>query len=302
MVAVWVETEFASLDLGDKRRDRRAKQIVDELAQIAESPPDACHSNASLAATYRFVDNRAVQPEAILQAHNQATIERTSQHEAVVLALDTTIVDLTKPKRQVVGAGPLESNDKRGLFLHPLYAITEEGLPLGIIDQVIWTREAIRTNLSKAEKERLRKDMVFEEKESCRWLEMLQSGEQIARANPETQFINVADSEGDICELFAETSEFPENYDYVIRACQNRAVIADTDGDQACAKDINEALSHAAFCYESEAEVSERVSKIAGETRPRRKSRNARLAKIQVRACEVVLRGPRRAGDTLHIS
>ena len=123
----------------------------------------------------RFVNNRAVQPEMILQAHNQATIERSSQHEAVVLAQDTTIVDLTKPNRQVVGAGPLESEDKRGLFLHPLYAMSEEGLPLGIIDQVIWSREEIRTNLSKAEKERLRKDLAFEEKESCRWLEMFQS-------------------------------------------------------------------------------------------------------------------------------
>ncbi len=307
MVAAWVETEFASLDLGDKRRDCTAKRIVDQLAQIAESPPDACQGNASLAATYRFVDNPAVRPEAILQAHNQATIERSSQHEAVVLAQDTTTVDLTKPKRQVVGAGPLESDEKRGLFLHPLYAMTEEGLPLGIIDQVIWTREEIRTNLSKAEKERLRKDMAFEEKESCRWLEMLQSGEQIARANPETQYINVADSEADICEIFAETPELPENYDYVIRACQNRAVIAEPAGDQACAKNIDEALSQAAFCYGSEAEVHERVSKIAGETRPRRKSRSARLAKIQVRACEVTLRGPRRAGGgklpdvTLHV-
>ena len=61
-------------------------------------------------------------------------------------------------------------------------------------------------------------------------------------------------------------------------------------------KNIDEALNHAAFCYESEAEISERVSKIAGETRPRRKSRSARQAKIQVRACEVTLRGPRRAG------
>jgi hypothetical protein len=106
----------------------------------------------------------------------------------------------------------------------------------------------------------------------------------------------VADSEGDICELLAETPGLPENYSYVIRGCQNRAVIVDVDGDQECVKNIDEALSHASFCYESEAEVSERVSKIVGETRPRRKSRSARLAKLQVRACEVTLRGPRRVG------
>ena len=52
MLPAWIDVELASLDLGDKRRDRRAGLILDQLAQIAESTPDACQSNAALEATY----------------------------------------------------------------------------------------------------------------------------------------------------------------------------------------------------------------------------------------------------------
>ena len=78
MLPAWIDVELASLDLGDKRRDRRAGLILDHLAQIAESTPDACQSKASLEATYRFMNNPAVQADAILQAHNQASIRRAS--------------------------------------------------------------------------------------------------------------------------------------------------------------------------------------------------------------------------------
>jgi hypothetical protein len=114
---------------------------------------------AALAASYRFANNSAISPDAISDAHHQAAIARSAQFPTVVLAQDTTTIDLTKPKQQVKGAGPLESNEKYGFFLHPLYAISEQGIPVGIVDHVLWTREFIRTNLNKAEKERLRKQL-----------------------------------------------------------------------------------------------------------------------------------------------
>lgn len=294
MIAAWVTTELASLDLGDKRRERRAGRMVDQLSQICESQPDAAKSKASLKANYRFIHHPENSPEAILDAHNQAAIQRTAEHKWVVLAQDTTTIDLTKPHRQVQGAGPLESDDKRGVFLHPLYAMTEEGLPLGIVNQVIWTRDKINSDLTKPEKERLRKQAAFEEKESSRWLEMFQSGEQIARANPATDYTVVGDSESDICEIFAEVGDLPENCHFVIRGCQNRAVI-----DCGDAANVDEALAAAEIQFTNQVNISERASKIAGETRPRRKSRPARLAEIGVRAREITVRGPARPGGKL---
>jgi hypothetical protein len=147
------------------------------------------------------------------------------------------------------------------VFLHPLYAMTEDGLPLGIVDQVIWTRDKINTHLTKAEKARLRKQAAFEEKESSRWLEMFQSGEQIARANPTTNYTVVGDSESDICEIFAEIGDLPENCHFVIRGCQNRAVLA---GDGAA--NVDAALA---------------------------------VAEIGVRARQITIRGPARLGGKL---
>ena len=188
----------------------------------------------------------------------------------------------------------LESNDKNGVFLHPLYAMSEEGLPLDVVDQVIWTRDKIVTDLTREEKDRRRKQTVFEEKESYRWLDMFQSGEQIARANPGTNYTVVGDSESDIFEIFAEVGELPENCHFVVRGCQNRAVL-DCDG----AANVDEALEASDIQFATEVTISEHVSKIVGETRPRRKSRAARTADIGVRARQITIRGPVRPGGKL---
>jgi hypothetical protein len=219
----WIEDEFSMLDLSVARRERRAKIIVEHLSSMAESTPDACRDNAALEAAYRFANNNAILPDAILDAHRQAAIVRLAQGDTVILAQDTTIVDLTKPKRQVQGAGPLESNDKFGFFFHPLYANSEQGVPLGIVDHVTWVRAPIEDNLTRAERATQRRQACYEEKESCRWLEMFQSGEQIAQANPQTHFIHVADSESDIYEMFLEIESQAENHDFVLRGCQNRS-------------------------------------------------------------------------------
>ena len=55
--------------------------------------------------------------------------------------------------QQFKGAGPLESDDKFGFFLHSLYSITEQWIPLGVVDHVLWTRESILSGLPKAQRE-----------------------------------------------------------------------------------------------------------------------------------------------------
>lgn len=148
--------------------------------------------------------------------------------------------------------------------------------------------------MSKEEKELLRKQMAFEEKESHRWLDMFQSGEQIARANPGTEDVVVGDSESDIQEIFAEVRDLPQNCHFVIRGCQDRAV-----GGRDDAQSVDQVLSGATTQIIREVQISERVSKITGETRPRRKSRSARLAQISVRSVQLTRRGPSRPGGRL---
>lgn len=296
MLAKWIAEEAATLDLGDRRRNERLKRILHQYDQVAPSTPAACGNLATLTATYRLFNNAMVTPESILQMHNDASIRRTAEHEVVVLAQDTTVCDLTKPSRQVRGAGPLEDSQKRGFFLHPLYAVSLEGLALGCVDQLMWARDSIRQNVGKAERDRQIKAMPFEEKESARWLEMMQQGEQIALANPGTHYIGVSDSESDIYELLVENNDLAANYDFVIRGCQDRRVYF---GSHDQPQVLSEAIAEVPYTHHFEVSVSPRKSLISGETRKRRSNREGRTASISVRATTVQLHGPQRPGGSV---
>ncbi len=121
-----VAEEFSSVDFGDKRLNKRLKRSISDAAGMGESTPDRAKSNAAVKATYRLIDNPKVDMDPILACHNQSTIDRCSSHECVYLFQDTTEIDLTKPKVQVEGAGPLGTDKRRGFFYHPLYAITSK--------------------------------------------------------------------------------------------------------------------------------------------------------------------------------
>jgi hypothetical protein len=84
-----------------------------------------------------------------------------------------------------------------------------------------------------------------------------------------------------------------DNCHFVVRGCQNRAVIDDL------AANVDEVLAQSEVQYVEKIQISERISMIAGETRPRRKSRSARVAKIGIRAAQVTIRGPARPGGKL---
>jgi hypothetical protein len=54
----WAEGEFAGIDLGDKRRDRRAVRLVERLAERpTASIPGACGRWAETQAACRFLAN-----------------------------------------------------------------------------------------------------------------------------------------------------------------------------------------------------------------------------------------------------
>lgn len=301
MVLDWVETEFQGIQLGDKRLDYRLKLCISQAARIGESTPDRARSKADLKATYRLVDNPKVSMDQILSQHNQSARERCAKHSRVYLVQDTTDVDLTKPNQRVQGAGPLGTDKRQGFFYHPLYAITDNGLPLGAVDQVIWTRDPKSLEVPAKERTAERKRACFEEKESCRWLEMMQSGEQLARSLPGTNFVIVSDSESDIGELLCQASDLPDNCDFIIRQCHPHLISSATDsatGQSIVAASVDEALSKAQW-------RSTRTVRIAGREAPalpddkkrvRRQARTSRETILRIRAITVTIAGPRRAG------
>lgn len=301
MLVSWVLEEFDAVNFGDKRLDDRLKLCISQATGIGESTPDRAKSTADLKATYRFVDNPKVSMDEILSCHNQATIDRCGNHARVYLAQDTTEVDLTKPKRRVRGAGPLGTDKRQGFFYHPLYAVTEDGLPLGVVDQVVWTRDPKSLDVPAKERAAERKRACFEEKESHRWLDMMQSGEQIARSQPKTQLVMVADSEADIGEVFCEASELPENYDFIVRQSRQHSIVSAVDsatGDAISAANVDEALSLAQWRSERAVSVGGRDAPTLPDDkkRVRKQARTSREATLSIRAITVTIAGPRRSG------
>jgi hypothetical protein len=60
----------------------------------------------------------------------------------VVLMLnDTTELDFNG--QRINGLGPLSDEPQRGLYVHPTYAVSADGEPLGVLDAWMWAREPI---------------------------------------------------------------------------------------------------------------------------------------------------------------
>lgn len=300
MAAAWVMDEMKTADLRDKRLDHRLREV---LSQLGEHPtasiPGACGGHAEMTAAYRLFDNEKATLEGILASHAEATRQRVAHQAVVVLVQDTTELDLTRPEQQVAGAGPLDGGARRGVFVHPLHAFTPDGTPLGTLHIQAWARPPKASGVSASRAERAA--TAIEEKESYRWVEVLQKAREEARHCPSTQWVCVADSEADIYELLVEGMREPGRVDWIVRACQNRALQKAT-GDIAHSAEhrpLRQQVLAQPVLFAHPIQVRGRKAKVACETRGRRQPRQTRQAQVEVRAARVTLRPPWRADRQL---
>lgn len=292
MVAPWVMDETKTANLRDQRLDARLREV---LSQLGEHPgasiPAACGGTAEMTAAYRFFNNEKATFMSVLAPHTEATRLRVAQQSVVLLAQDTTEVDLTRPEQQVEGAGPLDGGSRWGALLHPLHAFTPNGTPLGTLHAEAWVREEEMSNASMSRAQRAA--VPIEEKESHRWLETIRRASEEASHCPSTQLICVADSEADIYEVLVESTREPRRVDWIVRAAQDRALAVE-DGEPAAGKSLREQVLGQPVLFTHTIRVRGRKAKVTCETRGRRQPRESRKAEVEVRATQVTLRPPRR--------
>jgi hypothetical protein len=298
MVAPWVLDEMQTVDLKDKRLDARLREVLSQLgARPTASIPAACGGRAEMEAAYRLFDNDRVSFENILRPHQEAARRRLGEQPVVIVPQDTTDIDLTRPEHQVVGAGPLDGSARRGARLHVLHAFTPDGTPLGTLHAAAWARDgapARRQTLTPAE----RAATPLEEKESYRWVVALRQARAEAQRHPGTQFVGVADSEADSYEVLAEGMARPRSADWIVRACQDRAVQAEPGAAEAARK-LRAHLLAQPVLFRKPIAVRGRQAKVSCSRRGREQPRAARPAEVEVRAAAVTLRPPRRPGQPL---
>ena len=326
MIPEWVTEEFQTLDLGDARRDKRLMSLLADLApQPTVSLPAAVGGGrAETEAVYRFFENDHFDFTDILTPHCDATLERVRQHKVVVLAQDTSEIDLTRPKQQVEGTGPLDGGTRRGCLLHAMHAFTDSGVSLGTARAETWARaDQSPSAKTKVDRDKQRKKTPIEDKESQRWVEGMYLAHRIAAQVPDTQVILVSDSEADIFELLvagqfpdsqnepptAETGASTAHAEWIVRGCQNRAVlpdepspetpVAEDDETNECLKTVLAKVAAAPVIKSYEVQVRGRDPKVSCETRGRRQARESRTANVEVRACAMTFRPPYRPGHKL---
>jgi hypothetical protein len=297
MLATWITDEMKTVSLPDKRLDERLRQVLSQVAaRPTASIPAACGGRAEMVAAYRFFENENTSFDNILQPHREATRQRMAAQPTVILVQDTTEIDVTRPEQQVAGAGPLDGDSRRGALLHLLHAFTPDGTPLGTVQGTAWTREEgpVCASLTRAE----RAAMPIEDKESYRWVLGLRQTTEESRHCPATRLILVADSESDIYEVLAEGTAGKNQIDWIVRACQDRALLCE-GGENKGETHLHDYLMEQPELFRKTIPVRGRKAKVGCETRGRRQPRQSREAEVAVRTARVTLRPPWRADRKL---
>ena len=297
----WVAEELGTSDLGDRRLDKRLVRLVDKASRKPTlSIPAGCEGWSETIAAYRFFDNGKVTFEKILEPHVASTLQRIQNHEVVLALQDTTELDLTRPNRRVKDAGPMNWDARWGFFLHPMLAATPEGVPLGIAGAEIWARDSeefARNQRDKKAREKKRKQQPIESKESRRWLKGYLQACEIQARSPGVQIVSVSDSESDIFECFAAGAreDVPQKADFIVRGCQNRALVKEDPGQSS---KLFDELASSKILGKVELEVSKNESK-PNDGRKRKQPRSARRTTASVQAGRLTLRAPHRKGEKL---
>ncbi len=297
MTSQWVMDEIQTVDLRDKRLERRLVGLLDTLSQASSaSIPAVCHDRAEMVAAYRFFDNDKVDFADVLSPHIDATYERVNGQKVALLIQDTTELDLTRPTSEMDGAGPLQNGRRLGALLHLLHAFTTDGTPLGTLSAEAWTRGSV-TNKPKTKRGSSARRMEaarkpFEEKDTYRWLQTAKHCQEIKQHCADTQLVMLADRESDITEVIDYCTS-QHQFDWDIRA----------DGDGVLNKQnkaetssrVHDYLSHTKPLYRDSLSIRARLSwgSESVKHRPGKADREARNVKVTVHSGEITLNDPR---------
>ncbi|MHB1952075.1 MAG: IS4 family transposase [Acidiferrobacteraceae bacterium] len=271
----WVPQEFADVDLGDKRRNRRLIKTAEHLAASIISPiNEACGTWADAKAAYRLFDNKSIVPAEILRPHVAETAKRMVACGETVLAVQDTVFFSYQTHPNTTGLGPIGKSSggcDRGLIMHNALAFSASGLVLGILSQQIWARKETSDETAPERVARLACTPI-EEKESFKWLKGLR--ETMANTPPGVNVVTVCDRESDFYEFIAEATNLKASY--LIRARVDRQL----DGDDGFLN-MTEAINSSPVLGTLTLEI------------PGNGKRKARTAVVVLRSVEVTIPPPR---------
>jgi hypothetical protein len=266
--------------LGDTRLERRFGELVEMMGRAPDQsfPQASSDSDATLEATYRFLNNESVNHEALLAAHYENTMVRLRAVEEVLVVHDTTEFRFEGDRE---GLGRLQQ-DLQGFMGHFALAVSADGRrrAFGVVGLLPVVRPWDHT------KTHWRTRYHDVNKESLRWGKLVE--EVVERTQRGPSLIHVMDREADSFELLRGLLEQRQRLIIRVKAERRRTLDAGR---------VGEATQGLEVFAEREVALSTRKArgmKGTGKSSPR-PARFERVAKIQVKACPVQLQPPDRS-------
>lgn len=281
----WAEQEFGGAKLGDSRLNVRLVASAQALGAMPGRTLSGTREGdwPAVKGYYRMIDKpdeSTLNVAAILAPHRARTVQRIMAQTTVLCIQDGTDLNYNQLD-QCVGLGVLSKNQTgaqtRGLHLHSTFAVSTEGLPLGVLNaQFSAPQPKSVTDTRPAA------SIPIEEKKSFAWIEGLRGCVELDKQLPNTHQICVMDREADFFELFDEQRKAGK-VDLLVRSKHDR-VLSD-EGDH-----LFESLRGSPVCGEMVIQVprqSARSKKSKQQAKPGHLQRSATVA---LRYLDIVLR------------
>jgi hypothetical protein len=280
----YASVELPYLSLGDKRLDDRARYMCEQMSKRPEASVNATYdASAASQAAYRFLNNERVSCERLLEAL-QADCLRGPEldRDRLLLVIQDTSTFEFNSHPATTGLGPTGGTKGgapagHGFHLHTALAVTDQGVPVGVLHQQIKVRSVANSGRASRRKQR-----PFEEKESFRWAET-SGAVRLLACEAHQPILQVADREADIMELLAEPRG--DSSHILIRSAHDRAVKGLGGGPR---RRLQQALDELPFSASFDLQVGRR-----GQRQPRCAQISLRYAQLEL---QVPLHGVAREG------
>ena len=282
----WAKNEFGNAPLGD---NRLSKRLVEIAANKAENPGRSYNGAADgdwskVKAYYRLIgkpDDSAVTMANILWPHRERTERRMMAQRIALCIQDGTALNYSGlDKCEGLGSiGMNQSGAKNGgLHLHSTFAITTDGLPLGVLRS-----ECSAPELKSENDNRPASAIPFEEKKNFCWIEGIRDCMALKLKMPHTSIVSVMDREAGFFELFDVHRNECTGIDLLVRAKHDRNITEE----------------HKLFDTVWQEAVKARLNiKISWQSaRPKKSKRDERIARVSVRYKQVELKPPLYCND-----
>jgi len=235
----WAQTHFGGVGLGDVRRSRRTVQLAAGWAREPGASIPRLNQGQAYAskAAYQLLGHAQATPDALQGPHRQQVAQQLQAPGTFLLVEDTTELSWPEAAERRAGLGPVGPGKatSQGVLLHSLVAAAwpaqdpdpaakRPALPLlGLLDQQYHVRQPV-PDTEKAHPHGGSRPRRGRVRESALWGQSLRA---VGSPPVGTRWVVVADRGADVYEHMQLCQA--QGLGFVVRAAQNRALVAGSD-------------------------------------------------------------------------